>query len=290
MRRIGTLIVFIISPFIVFAQVKNSKITGAVVDGNQKTIESSTITLLRAKDSSVVRMSIADKNGKFAFENIPMGKYVVSITAVGHRKGFSESFEISSGNSIVELKTIELIPQTKSMNGIVVMARKPLIEQKIDRIIVNVDAAVSNVGATALEVLEKSPGVTIDKDGNISLKGKQNVQIYVDGKPSYLNGDQLVIMLKSMNASQLDQIEIMTNPPAKYDAAGNAGIINIKMKKNKQIGFNGNTTASYSQGKYVRTNESLNMNYRNSKMNAFMNYSFYKNNSFQIGRASCRER
>src|SRR5205085_165276 len=94
-------------------------------------------------------------------------------------------------------------------------------------------------------------------------------------------GEQLVTLLKSMNANQLDQIEIMTNPPAKYDAAGNAGIINIKTKKNRQTGFNGSATASYSQGKYWRTSESLNLNYRNGKLNAFMNYSFYKNNSFQ---------
>src|SRR5258706_6874916 len=195
------IIISIAFPFLVHAQDKESKITGTVIDGSQKTIESSTITLLRVKDSSVVKMSVADKNGKFMFENIPAGQYVVSVTAVGHQKGFSESFDVSGEKKSVELKTIELIPQTKSMSGVVVTARKPLIEQKIDRTIVNVDAAVSNVGATALEVLEKSPGITVDKDGTISLKGKQNVQIYIDGKPSYLSGEQLVTLLKSMNAN-----------------------------------------------------------------------------------------
>ncbi|HSC36277.1 MAG TPA: outer membrane beta-barrel family protein, partial [Chitinophagaceae bacterium] len=138
-----------------------------------------------------------------------------------------------------------------------------------------------NVGATALEVLEKSPGITLDKDGNISLKGKQGVQVFIDGRPSYLSGAELVNLLRNMSASQLDQIEIMTNPPAKYDAAGNSGIINIKTKKNKVKGFNGNATVGYSQGVYWRTNENLNMNYRNGKLNAFMNYSFNKNNQFQ---------
>ena len=147
--------------------------------------------------------------------------------------------------------------------------------------VVNVDAAVSNAGATALEVLEKSPGVTVDKDGNISLKGKQGVQIYLDGRPSYLSGAELVNLLKNMNANQLEQLEIMTNPPAKYDAAGNSGIINIKTKKNKQKGFNGSINAGYSQGVYWRTNESLNLNYRNGKFNAFMNYGYSNNNSFQ---------
>src|SRR5688500_5348059 len=109
-----------------------------------------------------------------------------------------------------------------------------MIEQKIDKTVINVDAAISNAGTTALDVLEKSPGVQVDKDGNISLKGKQGVMIMIDGRPSYLSGAELANLLKGMESSQLEQIEIMTNPPAKYDAAGNSGVINIKTKKNKQ--------------------------------------------------------
>ena len=169
----------------------------------------------------------------------------------------------------------------KSVGAVTVTARKPLIEQKIDRMVVNVDAAVTNVGATALEVLEKSPGITVDKDGTISLKGKQSVQVYIDGKPAYLSGLDLVNLLSNMNATQLEQIEIMTNPPAKYDAAGNSGIINLKTKKTKQVGFNGSASATYTQGRYWRTNESLNMNYRKGKVNTFMNYSFNKSRGFQ---------
>ncbi len=179
------------------------------------------------------------------------------------------------------MKTIELVPIARELSAVTVTGHRPLIEQRIDRMVVNVDAAVTNVGATALEVLEKSPGITLDKDGNISLKGKQGVQVFIDGKPSYLSGADLVNLLRNMTASQLDQIEIMTNPPAKYDAAGNSGIINIKTKKNKVKGFNGSATAGYSQGVYWSTNESLNMNYRNNKFNVFMNYNFNKNNGFQ---------
>jgi len=263
------------------AQSNSGKIRGTVIDGNSKTIESSTITLLSSKDSSVIKISAADKGGHFEFENIPEGKYMVAVSAVGHQKGYSEVFEVTSEKNSIELKTIELIPQTKSLSEVTVISKKPLIEQKIDRTIVNVDAAASNVGATVLEVLEKSPGITIDKDGNISLKGKQGVQIYVDGRPTYLSGQDLVNLLRNMTANQLDQIEIMTNPPAKYDAAGNSGVINIKTKKNKQVGFNGSANAGYSQGKYWRTNEGVNMNYRNGKFNAFMNYGYYKNYGYQ---------
>src|SRR6185503_4689818 len=169
------------------AQIKNGKVSGQVIDGNTKTIEAATITLLKAKDSTVAKITAANKEGNFVFENVDEGKYIVSITAVGHTKGFSDVFEISSSNSTVALKTIELIPLAKNLAGVTVNAKKPLIEQKIDRTVVNVDAAVTNVGTSALEVLEKSPGVSVDKDGNISLKGKQGVQVYIDGRPTYLS-------------------------------------------------------------------------------------------------------
>lgn len=263
------------------AQAQRGKITGSVIDGSQKTIESATISLLRTKDSSVAKMAAADKDGHFEFDGVAYGKYMVGISAVGHKKAFSEAFELNEANAAVNLKTIELVPSEKELTGVTVVARKPLIEQRIDRTVVNVDAAVSNVGATALEVLEKSPGITVDKDGGISLKGKQGVQVYIDGKPAYLSGNDLVNLLKNMSAAQLEQIEIMTNPPARYDAAGNSGIINIKTKKNKARGFNGSATAGYSQGVYWRTNESLNLNYRNGSYNAFLNYSFNKFNGYQ---------
>src|SRR5690349_11698030 len=124
-----------------FAQLRNGKITGTVIDGNAKTIESATITLLRAKDSSVAKMSVADKSGKYEFDGVGEGRYLVSISAVGHTKGFSEIFELSSSNSSVSLKTIELIPAAKTIGDVTVTAKKPLIEQKIDRTVVNVEAS-----------------------------------------------------------------------------------------------------------------------------------------------------
>lgn len=264
-----------------FAQMKNGKVSGTVVDGSTKTIESATITLVRAKDSSVVKMSVADKNGNFIFDGITDGSYRVTITAIGHEKGYSEAFEINAASPAVTLKTIELIPQAKAIDGVTVSSRKPLIEQKIDRTIVNVEAAVTNVGNSALEVLEKSPGISIDKDGNISLKGKQGVQVYIDGRPSYLGGADLANLLRSMSASQLEQIEIMTNPPAKYDAAGNSGVINIKTKKSKQYGYNGSLTAGYTQGHFARFNDNLNFNYRNGKVNVFSNIGYNSNHRSQ---------
>ena len=263
------------------SQAQNSlgKVSGQVIDGNTKTIEAATITLLRVRDSSVAKISAANKNGNFVFENVIEGKYFVSINAVGHTKGFSEPFEITPTNINVTLKTIELVPLAKSLAGVTVTAKKPLIEQKIDRTIVNVEASITNVGTSALEVLEKSPGVSIDKDGNISLKGKQGVQVYIDGRPSYLSGADLANYLRNLSSNQLDQIEIMTNPPAKYDAAGNAGIINIKTKKSKQFGYSGSISSTWSQGRYPKVSESFNFNYRKNKLNLFttLGYNYRKN-------------
>jgi len=280
MRKFLTLLIAIITlSFSSQAQKSLGKVTGQVIDGNTKTLEAATITLLRAKDSSVAKISAANKDGNFVFENVSEGKYFVSITAVGHTKGFSELFEITTANTNVILKTIELVPLAKSLTGVTVAAKRPLIEQKIDRTIVNVEASITNVGTSALEVLEKSPGVSIDKDGNISLKGKQGVQVYIDGRPSYLSGADLANYLRSLSSNQLDQIEIMTNPPAKYDAAGNAGIINIKTKKTKQFGYSGSISSTWSQGRYPKVSESFNFNYRKNKLNLFttLGYNYRKN-------------
>jgi hypothetical protein len=145
---------------------------------------------------------------------------------------------------------------------------------------VNVDAAVTNTGATLLEVLEKSPGVTIDRNGNISLKGKQGVLIMIDGKPTQVSGTDLNNLLSGITASQVDQIELMDNPSAKYDASGNAGIINIKTKKNRQKGFNGNLSLALGQGRFSRTVNSLNLNHYSGKINVFANINVNMNRNF----------
>jgi iron complex outermembrane recepter protein len=275
MKQFLTLILTVFAGLFATAQ-STGKISGVVADGSQKTIESATISLLRSKDSVAVKYSVADKNGNYKFEDIKPGSYLVSFSAVGHKKGFSPVFEV--GASPVILETITLLPADKTMDAVVVTAKKPLIEQRIDRTIVNVDASPTNVGSSVLEVLEKAPGVSVDKDGNISLKGKDGVTVLIDGRPTYLSSLDLANMLKSLNVNQIDQLEIMTNPPAKYDAAGNAGIINIKTKKNKQVGYNGSLTLGYGQGVFPKLNEALVFNYRKGKFNFFTNlsYNYYK--------------
>lgn len=296
MRRIQIIlfIIFSISSLSAFSQSNEGKIIGNVITGNQKSLESATITLLEAKDSSVIKTSVSDQTGKFEFENIPEGKYLVMVSAIGYQPYWSAA-EISPGTSNISLKTIELAPHVESMAGVVVTAKRPPIEIKAGKTVVNVDASPTNAGLNVLEILEKSPGISVDNDGNVSLKGKSGVLILIDGKQTYLTGTQLAAFLKSIQASGLDQIEIMTNPPAKYDAAGNGGVINIKTKKGTLKGMNGNLNLSYNQGFYAKYSAGTNFNYRNDKLNIFGSYNggqwenlgvlsidrnFYKNGSF----------
>ena len=264
-----------------FAQ-SGGKISGSIKDGgNQKIIDAASVSLLKSKDSALVKVAVTDKDGNFSFENIKDGNYLVLATSIGHVKIYSAAITISAGNSSASVGVLQLIPSDKAMKEVVVSSKKPLIERKIDRTIVNVDASITSTGSTALEVLEKAPGISVDKDGNISLKGKAGVIVYLDGRPSYLSGPDLANMLRNMTASQLDQIEIMTNPPAKYDAAGNAGVINIKTKKNKLFGYNGSITTGYTQGRYARFNEAVSFNYRNKKINFFSNFNYNRNHRSQ---------
>lgn len=259
------------------------KITGKIKDGgDQHVIDGATVSLVKAKDSSLVKVALTDKEGNYSFDNVKEGAYLVKAGSPGHSTIYSAPLKIGNDQATVEVGIFQLQPVNKNLSTVTVVAKKQLIERKIDRTIINVDAAITNAGTTAMEVLEKSPGITVDKDGNISLKGKQGVMVMLDGKPSYLNQADLTNLLKTMPSSGIDQIEIMTNPPAKYDAAGNSGVINIKLKKNRQKGLNGNLSLSFGQGKYSKTNNSASLNYRQGKWNLFSSVSANYRESFQM--------
>lgn len=262
-----------------FAQ-KASKISGEVKDEFQKPLSGVTISLYKARDTSLIKAAITDGAGVYVFESVKDGAYFIGTSSAGYQKLISSVIEVKDGGDAV-VPSFHLQPSTKNLKELTITGRKPMFEQKPDKLVVNVDASPTNAGANALEVLEKSPGVTIDKDGNISLKGKVGVQVFIDGKPAYLSGADLANYLRNMQGSQLDQIEIMTNPPAKYDAAGNSGIINIRTKKTKQMGYNGSITTGYTQGRYQRYSNSFNFNYRKNKINFFSNGGFNARNWFQ---------
>jgi iron complex outermembrane recepter protein len=261
------------------------KISGQITDDKNKIVEFASVTLLKAKDSTLVKGALSDQNGSFEFEKISSGDYLVNISQMGYKKFYTPKFSLDSDNPNVKLSNLILSEDSKQLSEVQVVAKKPFIEQQLDKTVVNVENSIVSAGSTALEVLEKAPGVTVDKDGNISLKGKQNVLVMMDGKPTYMSASDLANLLRNMQSSSLDKIEIMTNPPAKYDAAGNAGVINIKTKKNQNMGLNGSATVGYGYGFYKslpKENGSLNLNYRQGKLNVFGNFSGNNRKNFQI--------
>jgi iron complex outermembrane recepter protein len=279
MKKITVLLTILTLAIQAMAQ-NSGRLSGNLSYGG-KTIESASVTLLKAQDSSLIKAAISDKNGDFIFENIPFGNYLITINSLGYQRFYSTPFTLSQINPAITLGKLSMEPQTGSLGEVTVTSKKPFLEVKADKMVVNVDASPSNAGNTALEVLEKSPGVTVDKDGNISLKGKQGVIVLLDGRPTYMSSEDLANMLRGMNANQLDQIEIMTNPPARFDASGNSGVINIRTKKIKTKGFNGNVNTSYAQGVYPKASIGTNLNYRINKLNIFGNYNYSYRKAYQ---------
>jgi outer membrane receptor protein involved in Fe transport len=277
-KTVTLLAAFLITGLFAVAQ-SVGKISGTIQDESSNPLLAATVSLLRAKDSVLVKVAVSDKSGRYDFINIKEGRYLLSVTSVGFAKKLSPAFELTATG--IDVPALALAPASKNMGGVVVTAARPFIETKIDRTVVNVEASPSNAGSTALEVLEKSPGITVNSDGIVSLRGKSGVIMMVDGKLTYLSPADLANLLKNMPASQLDQIEIMTNPSSKYDASGNAGVINIKTKKGRSNGFNGSYTIGATTSIYryqgttyfmPKSQNSFNFNYKSGKYNFFGNY------------------
>ncbi|WP_293313749.1 outer membrane beta-barrel protein [Pedobacter sp. UBA5917] len=256
-------------------QDKNIKV--AVLNQKGQAIAGATVQLLKASDERLVKTAMGNENGIAVFTKPKAGKYIFVASALGYTPYKTAVLLFPFVNSTI---TINLSEADKNLGSINVVGKKQFIEHVQGKTIVNVDAAVTNTGTTILEVLEKSPGVIVDKNGSISLQGKSNVLVMIDDKLTYLSGSELSNLLGNMSSSQVNQIELITNPSAKYDASGNAGIINIKTKKTKQEGFNGSLITAYGQGKYYKNNNSLTLNYRKGAINVFANYGVNLNQNF----------
>jgi iron complex outermembrane recepter protein len=259
---------------------QTGKISGKVFLENNKAAAKATVSLLRAKDSVAVKLSVPDDKGLYEFENIKDGDYLVSVTYTGYKKIYGAVFAITETTKIVVAPNMILQPSATALADVTVQARKPFIERKIDRLVVNVENSIVSAGSTALEVLEKSPGVMINQESGINLKGKSGVNIMIDGKPTPMSGTDLITYLKSIPSANIERIEIITNPSAKYDASGNAGIIDIRFKKDKRDGYNGNAGASFAQGLYSKPSANITLNFRNKKWNVFTTDAFSSPKSF----------
>ena len=262
------------APNLLFAQGSGGKINGKIIDEAGKTIDYATVSLMNSSDSSIVKVLFSDEQGNYAFDQIKSGSYFVQAELLGYSKSNSESFWVQSNNQAIKVKDIQLSVNNKELETIVITARKPLIERKADMLVVNVENSTLAAGNNALDILERSPGITVDKDDNISLNGKQGIMVMIDGKETHLSSTQLANLLRSTDGNTLQSVEIINNPSAKYDAAGGSGIINIKLKKNKVAGTNGTFNLGGGYGNGYKGNTSLNINHKNDNISLFGTYSY----------------
>ncbi len=268
MRNIPFFMLFLLLSAISQAQT-GSDISGTVKDNRNEPVAGATITIIHAADSSVIGTGLSNENGKFMFPAIPAGKYMLVVAASGHRKFSGMPFTVPGGTAGLNLPAVILPPsQATTLGEVVVKARKPLIEQEIDKTIVNVGSMLSSATSNTLEVLEKTPGITVDGAGNISLNGRSGVLVMIDGRTNFMSGADLAAYLKSIPGSLLDKIELIDNPSARYDATGN-GILNIRLKKNRTAGYMGTLSSGFSQGRYARNNQSASLTYNRKKLSVF---------------------
>lgn len=283
MRKILTFL--FITSSLAFAQAQT--ISGTVFDDAQKPVNAATVSLHKAKDSAVVKIAVTKADGRYNFNIAAAGKYFVSITSVGFAKNVSSVFDYDGNNYTVN--NIALNKVAKQLSEVNVTSKKPMIEVKADKTIFNIEGSINATGTDAFELLRKSPGVMVDKDDNVQLSGKNGVRVYIDGRPSPLAGKELADYLRTLQSNQIEAIELITNPSAKYDAAGNAGIINIRLKKNKAFGTNGSVNAGYAIGIYSKYNAGINLNNRNKKLNLYGSYNYNDNkgiNTLDINRTT----
>lgn len=254
-------------------EVLSQTLIGRVAEGNSP-LSLVNVTLLKVKDSVLVKAAVTDSKGMYTIENVAPGSYLVTASRVGYKQALLPSITVSSSTDNIELPTMNMSKTPGQLNEVTVLGKRPFVEQKIDRMVVNVANSIIASGSTALEVLEKAPGIIIDRQSDqIIFCGKDGVIVQIDGRQTYLPMADLVALLRSMPSENIDRIELITNPSAKYDAAGNSGIIDIRLKKNNNVGTNGNVSVGLGSGRYGRARGSIQVNHRTRKVNLFTNYS-----------------
>lgn len=249
-------------------------LSGKITDAGGEALPGAQVTLL-TDSNRLLKTEITDTGGVFSFLNLPTGSYFLKAAFSGMDGYASEKIALTESKTVLE---IILKNNTKNLGEVAVRAQKPFVEVKADRIVVNVENSITSAGSSVLDVLRRSPGVTVDQNDALSLKGKNGVQVMLDGKLTPMSGENLTNLLKSMPAEAVGQIELISNPSARYDAAGTAGIINIKTRRDKRAGLNGSLNTFYGQGVYPKAGGGGMLSYRGGKLmlNASYNYGYRK--------------
>lgn len=257
-----------------FAASGKGSITGRVIDKQgMQPIPFVAVTLGALPDTTIKKSTLTDNNGNYIFNDIGEGRFVISTHMVGY--GRKHSRAITCRQNAIKLEDL-ILENNAVIQEVTVNGKRPEIEQKADRTVLNVESSTTASGENAYEVLRKAPGVNIDKDDNISIKGKDGVMVTINDKPTYLSGVELAGYLKALHGTEIEKIELITAPPARYEAAGNTGIINIKLKRNNRVGVNGTANAGITITRKVGHNEGLSLNMRRGKVNTFGTFTYAK--------------
>jgi iron complex outermembrane receptor protein len=273
MKQLFTLIALLLSLNCLLAKDKNTgRIEGKVLDPQGQVVSYATVLAINVQDSTIAKTAYSTENGKFILGPLKPGTYRVKIQFTGLAQYEGQVLSLQAGQTL-ELDPITMVEPEADLEAVQISARKPLVEVKPDMTVFNVKGTANNIGDNAFDLLRKAPGVIVDNNDNILLMGKSGVRIYIDGKPSPLSVADLAAMLKGMQSNQIESIEIITNPSARYEAEGNAGIINIKLVKDQSLGTNGSVALGYNYGQNSRYDGSVTFNHRNKVVNVFGNYS-----------------
>jgi hypothetical protein len=262
-------------------QPNQSSITGKVLDDNREFLSYVSVNLHLVDDSSLVGSAKTNESGMFLFSKIPLGAYYIEIDLIGYQKSRNRAFIIDAGHQNVNLGTIVIQTIANQLNTVDIHGNKPLIERKDGIMIINVSTSPLAAGSTAMEILSRIPGVTLDIDGNVSLRGKPGVSIMIDGKLTHLSSAQLANLLRATAGNTIQTIEIVSNPSAKFDARGTGGIINIKLKKNTSLGTNGTLTLGGGLGNYHKSDAGIALNHRSGAFNIFGNLNYANNKQYE---------
>lgn len=240
-------------------------IYGRVKDADDSSfIPYATIALFKEDDSALITGSISDDSGSFHVESIPEGKYYVEINFIGYNKHVIKEVVVDKTNRSVDLGVISLEKAYQVLDEIEISAEKGAIEYRVDKRVINIDKNLQAAGGTVVEALENLPSIQTDAEGNVLLRGSSSFTVLIDGRPTPLSGSEA---LRQIPAGAVDKVEVITNPSAKFDPDGSAGIINIIMKKEFQNGFNG--LVNISAGTAWKRSSDLSFNYRRNKVNYF---------------------
>ncbi|RYD54670.1 MAG: TonB-dependent receptor [Sphingobacteriales bacterium] len=259
------------------AKLQTGKLTGRIVDAQKNPVSYATVALLRM-DSSVVNGALTDDKGNFTIEPTGSGSFMLRISGISVAQQTIGNIKILPSEQEKNLGNITVGASANALKTVEIVSERPVMEMSVDKKVFNVEKNTTATGGSAADVLQNVPSVSVDAEGNVSLRGKSGVTIFIDGKPATLLGGDINSALQSMPASSIQNVEVITNPSAKYDAQGMTGIINIVTKKDKRMGFNGNVSAGV--GTRDKYNASIGLNLRNDKWNIFLNSSFRKNRNY----------